>query len=127
MLRRDECQPGSSRAGGTQAASRAGYHSDPSQLHRDHKLPLYVSGSVLDAGRILRARLRRVESMNRIVRLSLVLACLAAVCLGAAPNAAAWDKGNPADYHERRAKLMRSAGDGVVVMFGYSEDQIAVS
>ncbi len=41
--------------------------------------------------------------------------------------ARAWDKGNLPDFHERRARLMRETGDGVVVLFGYSEDEIAIS
>lgn len=39
----------------------------------------------------------------------------------------AWDKGKLSDYHDRRARLVRETGDGVVVLFGYSEDEIAIS
>ncbi|HEV2349049.1 MAG TPA: aminopeptidase P N-terminal domain-containing protein [Terriglobia bacterium] len=45
----------------------------------------------------------------------------------AAPIAQAWDKGKLSDYHERRARLVHETGDGVVVLFGYSEDEIAIS
>jgi Xaa-Pro aminopeptidase len=44
-----------------------------------------------------------------------------------APAAQAWDKGNLSDYHDRRARLMHETGDGVVVVFGYSDDEIAIS
>ena len=43
------------------------------------------------------------------------------------PAGQAWDKGKLSDYHDRRARLMRETGDGVVVLFGYSEDEIAIS
>jgi len=44
-----------------------------------------------------------------------------------APAAQAWDKGMLTDYHDRRARLVRETGDGVVVLFGYSDDEIAIS
>jgi Xaa-Pro aminopeptidase len=50
-----------------------------------------------------------------------------ALMLLVAPAAVAWDKGKTSDYHDRRARLMRETGDGVVVLFGYSEDEIAIS
>jgi len=42
-------------------------------------------------------------------------------------QASAWDRGTLADYHERRARLVRDTGDGVIVLFGYSEDDVAAS
>ncbi|HLY63224.1 MAG TPA: Xaa-Pro peptidase family protein [Terriglobia bacterium] len=50
-----------------------------------------------------------------------------ALVILAAPAARAWDKGKLSDYHDRRARLLRETGDGVVVLFGYSEDEIAIS
>ena len=44
-----------------------------------------------------------------------------------ATPARAWDKGLLSDYHERRARLLEQTGDGVIVLFGYGEDEIAVS
>src|SRR5271169_554850 len=38
-----------------------------------------------------------------------------------------WDKGQLSDYSERRARLVRETGDGVVVLFGYSEEEIATA
>jgi Xaa-Pro aminopeptidase len=45
----------------------------------------------------------------------------------AAAPALAWDKGQLSDYHDRRARLVQQTGDGVIVLFGYGEDEIAVS
>lgn len=45
----------------------------------------------------------------------------------ASTSAQAWDKGSLADYHDRRARLVRETGNGVVVLFGYDENEIAVS
>ncbi len=39
----------------------------------------------------------------------------------------AWDRGTLSDYHERRARLVSETGDGVVVLFGYSESDVAAS
>src|SRR5690348_6311718 len=41
--------------------------------------------------------------------------------------ARAWDRGDLADYHERRSRLMRSTAGGVVALFGYDEGDIAAS
>jgi len=51
---------------------------------------------------------------------------IVAVLIAAIP-ASAWDKGQLSDYHDRRARLVRETGDGVIVLFGYGEDEIAVS
>jgi Xaa-Pro aminopeptidase len=42
-------------------------------------------------------------------------------------RAAAWDKGNLGDYHDRRARLVQETGDGLVVLFGYEEGDVAAS
>jgi len=55
---------------------------------------------------------------------------LAAFCIIAAATstaARAWDRGNLADYHERRARLMASTSGGVVALFGFDENDIAAS
>ncbi len=50
------------------------------------------------------------------------------VLLGAAVPAVAWDRGSLADYHERRARLIReTSGNGVIVLFGYEEQDVAAS
>jgi Xaa-Pro aminopeptidase len=38
-----------------------------------------------------------------------------------------WDRGNLQDYKDRRAKLASQIGDGVVVLFGYTEAETASS
>lgn len=47
--------------------------------------------------------------------------------LGVALSAAAWDRGQLSDYHDRRARLVSETGDGVIVLFGYHEDDVAAS
>src|SRR5437762_11270403 len=54
------------------------------------------------------------------------LALLAIAALAAGP-AVAWDRGNLTDYHERRARLVSETSDGVVVLFGYNEADVAAS
>ncbi len=39
----------------------------------------------------------------------------------------AWDRGNLQDYKDRRAKIASQIGDGVVVLFGYTEAETASS
>jgi Xaa-Pro aminopeptidase len=41
--------------------------------------------------------------------------------------AAAWDRGDLKDYHDRRARLVRETGDGLVVLLGYDEQDVAAS
>jgi Xaa-Pro aminopeptidase len=60
-------------------------------------------------------------------RLFLQFCSVILIVLSARAPARAWDKGNLADYHDRRARLIRETGDGVVVLFGYSEDEIAIA
>lgn len=60
--------------------------------------------------------------LNRV--LFLISACL---MLAAVP-AAAWEREALSVFHERRAKLLReTGGDGVIVMFGYGEAEVASS
>jgi Xaa-Pro aminopeptidase len=48
--------------------------------------------------------------------------------MAAAPRAAAWEKEPLAVYHARRARLVRDiGGDGVIVLFGYREAEVAAS
>jgi len=50
-----------------------------------------------------------------------------AFLLVTASPAGAWDKGNLADYHDRRARLASQTGDGVIVLFGYHDEDVAAS
>ncbi len=50
-----------------------------------------------------------------------------AVLMTAALPVAAWDKGNIGDYHDRRARVVRETGDGLIVLFGYNEADVAAS
>lgn len=65
--------------------------------------------------------------MNRVIKNGLRAGILIAACFAMAVPTLAWDKGNLADYHQRRERIVHSTGDGVVVLFGFSEDEIAVS
>jgi len=51
------------------------------------------------------------------------------VCLSwAVLPAFAWERETPSAFHERRVRLVReSGGDGVVVLFGYREQDIGVA
>ena len=60
------------------------------------------------------------NSCSRFI-LALVVALFAAI------PAVAWDKGNVGDYHDRRARLVRETGDGLLVLFGYTEAEVAIS
>jgi len=56
------------------------------------------------------------------------LALLAIAALAAASTpAVAWDRGNLTDYHERRTRLVSESSDGVIVLFGYNEADVAAS
>jgi Xaa-Pro aminopeptidase len=39
----------------------------------------------------------------------------------------AWDRGNLTDYHDRRAQLASRTGDGIIVLYGYEEADVAAS
>ena len=64
---------------------------------------------------------RLSRKFRRAMSLSIVVAVLASL------PAFAWDKGSLNDYHDRRVKLVRETGDGLVVLFGYNEADVAVS
>jgi Xaa-Pro aminopeptidase len=65
--------------------------------------------------------------MRRMIRWRSLYLPLALAVVAVLP-AAAWDRGNLADYHERRARLVRdTGGDGVIVMFGYRAADLAAS
>jgi Xaa-Pro aminopeptidase len=69
-----------------------------------------------------------MDGQMRSVNRGLVRASLRAfLVLALALPAGAWDRGNLADYHERRAKLVSLTGDGVVILFGYHEADVAAS
>jgi len=57
---------------------------------------------------------------------SLLVATVGAACVLGAPIGA-WDRGDLKDFHARRAKLINDTGDGVVVLFGYNEADVAAS
>jgi Xaa-Pro aminopeptidase len=57
----------------------------------------------------------------RLIALAIIVLATRAVPL------VAWDRGNTADYHERRARLVNEASDGVIVLFGYNEADVAAS
>jgi Xaa-Pro aminopeptidase len=60
--------------------------------------------------------------MSRVYLFSLI--CLTFVAL----SAAAWERETLSAFHERRARLVReTGGDGVVVLFGYREQDIGVA
>jgi Xaa-Pro aminopeptidase len=52
---------------------------------------------------------------------------VAVLCCLAVATSSAWDRGDLADYHARRAKLVADTGDGVVVLFGYNDADVAAS
>ncbi len=57
-----------------------------------------------------------------------ILAFTAAAMVGSALAASAWEREPVSVFHERRARLIREAGsDGIVVLFGYDEADVAAS
>src|SRR5438105_120508 len=65
--------------------------------------------------------------MQRPVTCSLLVAAFLTAVMATAIRAVAWDRGNPADYHERRAHLVSETSGGVVVLFGYNDADVAAS
>jgi Aminopeptidase P, N-terminal domain len=63
--------------------------------------------------------------LQRILAASL-LATSVAMLVASLP-ADAWDRGKLSDYHDRRARLVRETGGGLVVLFGYAEQDVAVA
>ena len=58
----------------------------------------------------------------------LATALTALAIMGAAATAGAWEREPLSVYHERRARLIRdTGGDGVVVLYGYREADVAAS
>src|SRR5205807_8103427 len=55
------------------------------------------------------------------------LGFLVTVALAVAQLAAAWEREPLSVYHERRARLVSETGDGVVVLFGYNDEDVAAS
>ena len=61
-------------------------------------------------------------------RRSILAALTAAAILGAALLGGAWEREPLTAFHERRARLIRdTGGDGVVVLYGYDEADVAAS
>jgi Xaa-Pro aminopeptidase len=52
---------------------------------------------------------------------------VSAACCLAVATSSAWDRGDLKDYHARRANLISGTGDGVVVLFGYNDADVAAS
>lgn len=58
----------------------------------------------------------------------LAVLALTAAILGVALDVGAWEREPLAAFHDRRARLVRgTAGDGVVVLYGYSEADVAAT
>jgi Xaa-Pro aminopeptidase len=55
------------------------------------------------------------------------LILLASAFLAVVLPAGAWEREAPSVYHERRARLVRDTGDGLIVLFGYAEADVAAS
>jgi Xaa-Pro aminopeptidase len=61
-------------------------------------------------------------------RFLVTLALVAAAIAGSTLAAHAWEREPLAAFHERRARLVReTGGDGVIVLFGYDEEDVAAS
>ena len=66
--------------------------------------------------------------MHRRSLAILAMALAAVAILGTALAAGAWEREPLSAFHERRARLIRdTGGDGVVVLFGYDEADVAAS
>ena len=66
--------------------------------------------------------------MQRRSQAILAMALAAAAMLGAALAAGAWEREPLSVFHERRARLIRdTGGDGVIVLYGYGEADVAAS
>jgi Xaa-Pro aminopeptidase len=66
--------------------------------------------------------------MHRKSLAILAMGLAAAAILGTALGAGAWEREPLTAFHERRARLVRdTGGDGVVVLFGYDEADVAAS
>jgi Xaa-Pro aminopeptidase len=57
-----------------------------------------------------------------------ILALMVAAIVGTTPAARAWEREPVSAFHERRVRLMReTGGDGVIVLYGYDEANVAAS
>ena len=66
--------------------------------------------------------------MHRGLRGRAIRALAVAVGLGMALEAGAWEREPLSAFHERRASLVRdTAGDGVIVLYGYGEADVAAT
>jgi Xaa-Pro aminopeptidase len=72
---------------------------------------------------------REVTVQLRLQPSRLVILALAfAAIVGIASEAGAWEREPLSDYHDRRATLVRAtAGDGVIVLYGYGEADVAAT
>jgi Xaa-Pro aminopeptidase len=66
---------------------------------------------------------QRSRSYSGFCRAGLWLVALLAVAL----PLVGWEREPLSAFHERRARLVRETGDGVIVLFGYSESDVAAS
>jgi len=64
--------------------------------------------------------------LNRIALFLSIVVTLGGLAKTALP-ASAWEREPNSVYHERRARLVKETGDGVVVLFGYNEDDVAAT
>jgi Xaa-Pro aminopeptidase len=70
----------------------------------------------------------RVHGVGQLrVLSSFSLTLLALVILAAVLPAVAWEREPLSVYHERRARIVRETGDGVVVLFGHADADVAAS
>jgi Xaa-Pro aminopeptidase len=66
--------------------------------------------------------------MRRGFERGAILALMVAAILGTALAAGAWEREPLSAFHERRASLIRdTGGDGVIVLYGYGEADVAAS
>src|SRR5271157_4890339 len=71
---------------------------------------------------------RRGVLMQRGFERQAILALTVAAILGTALTAGAWEREPLSVFHERRARLLRdTGGDGVIVLYGYGEADMAAS
>ena len=69
--------------------------------------------------------LRRIRRLR--VPSSLSLTLLAPLLLGVVRPVMGWEREALSVYHERRARLVGDTGNGVIVLFGYSDADVAAS
>jgi len=66
--------------------------------------------------------------MQRVrVLSSFILLWLASLLVGVVPPALGWEREPLSVYHERRARLVGDTGNGAIVLFGYSDADVAAS